>query len=122
MAVLMSTGNTVSNLTGIFIPLVATMFRTRFGAAWVSPFFAAVSIFHMLCAGVFCVLARVDSARCLQTAVTMQEKMSSIRQQVADAGTSVRALDDALQSRELLSEGQGGRREESYSCESAAGL
>ena len=83
VAVLMSTGNTVSNLTGIFIPLVATMFRTRFGAAWVSPFFAAVSIFHMLCAGVFCVLARVDSARCLQTAVTMQEKMSNIKQQVA---------------------------------------
>ena len=90
VAVLMSTGNTVSNLTGIFIPLVATMFRTRFGAAWASPFFAAVSIFHMLCAGVFCVLARVDSARCLQTAGAMQEKMSHIKQQVADAAKKKR--------------------------------
>lgn len=91
VAVLMSTGNTVSNLTGILIPLVATMFRRRFGVAgWVTPFFGAVAVFHMVCAGLFCMLAKVESARSLRTAMTMQEKLSSIKQEVAAAAEKKR--------------------------------
>ena len=60
VAVLMSTGNTVANLTGILIPLVATMFRNRFGGEWVLLFFGSVAVFHMSCAAVFCKISKVD--------------------------------------------------------------
>ena len=91
VAVLMSTGNTVSNLTGILIPLVATVFRQRFGVVgWVTPFFGTVAVFHMMCAGLFCVLAKVESARSLRTAMTIQEKLSSIKQKVAAAAEKKR--------------------------------
>ena len=90
VAVLMSTGNTVANLTGILIPLVATMFRNRLGGGWVLPFFGAVAVFHMVCAGIFCKISKVDSARSLRTGVTLRENLSKVKQHVADSGAAKR--------------------------------
>ena len=55
-----------------------------------TPFFGAVAVFHMVCAGLFCMLAKVESARSLRTAMTMQEKLSSIKQEVAAAAEKKR--------------------------------